>query len=216
MISEQAVALTDFALAIECAAFALVTSSIGRGGARDHRQERWFALFFAATSAAAVLGGAFHGFTDHCDSAAGRVVWEATLLAIGLGAVASWCAGAHLLVDGSARRRLVTIACSGFLFYAAAIVASGTCSFEIAVAFYVPATLFLLIAFIVAWLRTNDRAAVAAAVGLGLTLAGSALQQTGAVADSRWLDHNTAFHLIQALALALVFVGVRACLRTRF
>lgn len=59
VISEPDVTLTDYGLAIECAAFAYLLS---RRGCRGDPLRTSFMLFFASTALAAFTGGAVHGF----------------------------------------------------------------------------------------------------------------------------------------------------------
>ena len=74
-MTEPDVALTDFALAIECALLAYLLLRRGRGRLRG-----WFATFFGAVSAASVLGGTSHGFFASPEVPGHTLVWTATML----------------------------------------------------------------------------------------------------------------------------------------
>ena len=58
-ITDPAVTLTDYALAIECAA---IVALLMRSEASDETLRFWFILFFAAAALASLLGGTVHGF----------------------------------------------------------------------------------------------------------------------------------------------------------
>ncbi len=205
MIAEPDVALSDYGLVVECGALAWRldrTTAVGR----------WFTAFFAATGAAALAGGTVHGFFPGFAGPLPHALWRATLVAIGVTALAAWAAGAHLLFRVDAARWLVRAAAAAFAAYAAFAVA-GVPAFRVAIWDYVPAALFLAIAFAARRLRTGDRTAVLGAVGLVIALVASAVQQGGTAFDTPWLDHNAIYHLIDAVALLLVFAGARRAAR---
>ena len=83
--------MTDFGLAVECAIFAVIVARrVARGSYRT-----WVLTFFASIAVGAWLGGMAHAwFYDR--SAAAQVVWVATMLAIGVTALACWNLGAEV------------------------------------------------------------------------------------------------------------------------
>src|SRR6267378_2479588 len=95
-MTEPAVTLTDYALAIECAVFVI---ALARLDARDKELCFWFVVFFASIGAASVLGGTVHGFFLAASSPARRVLWPATILAILVTSFAAWNIGAVLKLD---------------------------------------------------------------------------------------------------------------------
>jgi len=58
-LTQPAVALTDYGLAIECAVFVLL---LIRRDASDRTLRFWFVVFFAPIGGASLLGGTVHGF----------------------------------------------------------------------------------------------------------------------------------------------------------
>ena len=192
-MTEPDVALTDFAIAVECAAFAVLCA----------RTRRPLAPMFALTALGAVTGGLVHGFAADEASRAYRILWPATLLAI-IGASLSLAIAAADLVGVSRglRRALWIPAIAAGLF-----VLSGHDDFLIAVAVYVPASLGAAIALAI-------RGAPLGAVGLLLGIGAGALQQRGYTPLPGTLSHNAFYHLIQMAALALVYVGARGYRRS--
>jgi hypothetical protein len=199
VIAEPDVALTDFALAVECGAFAgLLRRSSGAA--------RWLQLFYAATAVASLAGGVVHGFLPE-RTALTRVLWAATLLAIGAAALGAWAAAASILLSPGTANRVIALAAAAFAGYAT-LVLGGVQAFRLAVWAYVPAALLLLVAFGVLFRRTRARPALAGVVGLVVTF-GAAWVQQAQVSLHAWLTHNALYHLIQGAALALLFVGAR-------
>jgi len=203
---EPDVALTDFGLALECAVLAIL---LRVRPARDHASRTAFVVFFAALAAAALSGGIVHGFLPDEASAGYRVVWRATMLAIGLAAVAAWSAGAHLAMTASAATWVTRAAVAGLAAYAL-VVLRVTDDFAAAVGFYLPAALFLLGAFAVQYRRTRAAPLRAGMAGLLLTFIASGAQQAGIDLHPRYFNHNALYHLLQAVAMWLVYVSARA------
>ena len=111
---ERDVALTDFGLTIEC--LALAAWLHWRTPMNPLRT--WFVIFFAALGIAALLGGITHGFLNDPRSALYGLTWSATLLAIGIAAVATWTIGARLLFSERTAKRVLVAAGLLFIVYA--------------------------------------------------------------------------------------------------
>jgi hypothetical protein len=195
-MTEPDVAISDYLIAIETAAFAAL---IVRSG--DGSQFRWpFVIFFGATSAAALAGGTVHGFFSGSRSPLAIGLWRATLLALGVAAYATWTIGAKLLLSPDT-------ACA--LQAGAAVVAAGygvivlavSDRFWIAVAHYLPPAIFLLVAFAAAGMNLEGVA------GLVLTLAAAVVQMRRIALV--WLTHNATYHVIQAVGLFLIYRAAR-------
>jgi hypothetical protein len=195
-VTEPDVALTDFALALECAILAgWIAHSPGITASRG----AWIA-FYVATGAAAALGGIWHGFF----TAPGRVsaaLWVATLLAVGAAAVAAWVIGACAILAPAAARAVIAAAAAVAAAYALVVIGQRGGPFALAVAAYLPATLWLLVAFAQAWRARPTRALGLGLAGVLATLGAVVVQRTGA---------NALYHVVQGIALALIAIGARA------
>jgi hypothetical protein len=207
-LSEPDVALTDFGLAIECAVFA---GSL-YWGRRGRSLRTWWILFFGALGGGALLGGITHGFVTDDDSALPRALWSATLFAIGLAALACWVIGGYLLFPQRAVRQVIVVAVSLFAAYVV-IILFVSASFAIAIVHYGLAGAFLLAAFIVIYRRRRQRAVLAGIAGTALSYAAAAVQQSEIAMPALNLSHNALYHLIQAVALLLIFLAARILIR---
>jgi hypothetical protein len=190
-VSEPAVTLTDWLLAVECAVFA----GMLRGG---------FARLFAALALASLLGGTVHGFFPE-EFWLDRALWRAALLALGASALFAAEIAGDLL--GWARTRIVTRLV--FLGYAGLIL-TGRDRFGIAVTVYLPAVLLLLFALARESRIRGERRIALGVWGLVGTLVAALGQQLRLGAHPVYFDHNALYHVVQAAALVLVFVGGRA------
>jgi hypothetical protein len=202
---EPDVALTDFGLAIECAAFA---AWLHRGAVSAGPLRAGWTLFFCAIGIAALLGGITHGLISDHDAFPARAIWWATLLAIGLAAFACWVIGGYLLFPRRVARSVTIAAGSLFAVYAAAILLLSP-SFLLAVAHYGLAGAFLLAAFVVIYCRRRERNVLLGIVGLILSYAAAAVQQSETAMPALNLSHNALYHVIQAVALLLIFLAAR-------
>jgi len=201
---EPDVALTDYGLAVESAILAWLIRTRSREGKRSF----WFALFFAALAVSALLGGTAHGFIADKESLLHQIVWNGTLLAIGASAVAGWAIGAHLIWSDAVAAAVVRIAFVVFLAYTAVVLFIAQ-SFAVAVIHYLPAAAFLLAAFGTAYFRCHARWALVGAGSIALMFAAAVVQQSGIDLHPQYFNHNALYHLIQAIALFLLYRAVR-------
>ena len=204
-LTEPAVALTDFALAIECVVFVLL---LARGDASDRTLRLWFVVFFASAGLASVLGGSVHGFFPDKNSDGRQILWQATLLAILVTALAAWNIGAGLLLTerkATVVRRLAILQLVIFSF----VVMFVKPEFYIAIIAYLPATLFLLIGLISGYRSRRLPALRWGIAGLGLTFLAAAVQRLNIGIHPHYFDHNALYHVIQGAGLWMIFLGAR-------
>ena len=195
-MTEPDVALTDYALALECTVFAYLL------------QRKEHALFFGSAAIASLAGGTVHGFFLDDRTLGNAVLWRITLIAIGVTAASAWAVGARVLFPGPTARRISIAAAAAFAAYCVVTVFI-TQEFRAAVVFYLPAVVFLLVALSVAYARARERGILVAVAGLGLMFIAAAVQQARIALHPRYFNHNALYHLMQALALWLLFLGLR-------
>jgi len=204
-LMEPDVALTDYGLTIECAVLAILLYKQAR---RGNAMRFWFVTLFAALGFGACLGGTEHGFIDDKTSRLHGLVWSATLISIGVAAVAAWAIGARLLFSGRVVRCITSAAVILFGIYSA-IVLWRIRDFWIAIVHYLPASVFLLTAFLIDYRRSLSRYLGAGVAGLGLTFVAATVQQAGIGLHPIYFNHNALYHLIQALGFLLIYCCAR-------
>jgi len=208
-MTEPDVVLTDYALAVEAIIFALLTSRSSTG----HRLlGRWFVLFFCATAAASLAGGTVHGFFLDESTLGARILWPATLIAVGAAALAAWAIGAKIQFLPAGARLVARAAAVEFLIYAAAVVA-GIRAFSVAIINYLPAAVFLLWVFASAGVRTRDRAFMLGAGAMVLTFIAAGVQWAQVHPAPPYLTHNSFYHLLQAISLFMLFASANTVIR---
>lgn len=205
MIQEADVALTDFGLAVETGAFAVL---LARRGAARPLLRAWWVLFFAAGCAATVLGGIVHAGWGPRVTPLSGALWAGGLVALGATALGAWGIGATLALRPAAARWMTRAAVVEFAAYALAV-AVGARAFAVAVANYLPAALFLLGVFALAYRRTGGRHAGLGVLGVLTTFAASWVQWAQVALHPRWFTHNALYHAIEAVALLLLFLAAR-------
>ena len=205
MITEPVVALTDYGLALECAAF---TCLLLRDGRRPSLAG-WFTLFFGSLSVGALLGGTVHGFFLDETTIGYRLLWPATLIAIGLTAVAAWGIASGMLLSPQAARRVSQGAAGLFLLYAGVVLFVKQ-TYSVALLHYLPPAIFLFVAWLVIYRRTRTSRALIGVSGLGLTFIAAGIQQERVAIHPIYFDHNALYHLVQAAALLMIFLSARA------
>jgi hypothetical protein len=208
-MTEADVVLTDYFLAAESALFAWLLSrqpSIAPG-LRDP-----FVLFFTATAAGSLTGGTVHGFFLSDASQVGVVLWRVALLSLGVAALSAWTIGARMLFSPPTAQGIQVAATCVWLVYAAVVVAVND-SFWVAVANYLPVTLFLAVAFVAAYRSTGELAMAIGVAGLALTVVAALVQQLHVALHPRYFNHNALYHAIQAVALFMIFWSARSLVR---
>lgn len=205
LLTEPDVALTDFLLSLEAGLFAVLLWRTGSGS--DLRLS--FVVFFAATAVSALTGGIVHGFFTASYTTPGVVLWRLTLIALGVVALAMWTIGARLLLPPSAARIVFVVITMVAVAYAITVAVVSD-DFRIAIAHYLPPTLFLLFAFAVAYRRDRRLPLLAGVIGMMLTLVAAYVQQRKIALHPIYFNHNALYHAIQAAGLALMYLTGRA------
>jgi hypothetical protein len=200
-LAEPDAALTDFGVAVEAAILAGLIARRGRAAAR-----RWWTFFFGALAIGALLGGIEHGFFPDGVSLPSVILWRLTLLALGLTALAAWGAGTTALARPTT---WIPVGATGlFVAYALAVLFV-TDQFGLAMAHYLPAALFLLAMLAHCWWRAGARPAAVGVLGLVILLAGSWVQWRRIPLHPVYFTHNALDHLIEAVALLLLYRAAR-------
>ncbi len=205
-MTEPAVTLTDYALAVESAVFVIALSRLD---ARDKELCFWFIVFFASIGAASILGGTVHGFFLPASSQGRRILWPATLLAILMTTLAAWNIGAVLQLPERPAVLVRHLAIAQLVIFSL-VVLFVTSKFYVGIIAYLPSTLFLLFTFITAYRRRADAGVRWGIVGLALTLVAAAVQQLHVGIHPIYFDHNAFYHVIQGAALGMIFVAARS------
>ena len=204
-MTEPAVALTDFGLAVECAIFVwllLPLPSAAIGAAAAHR---WFCAFFAASGIASLLGGTVHGYFT-TPSSAHTVLWQFTLAAVGFGAL-TLSMIALALID---RHRSTSARSAAALLFVICLAATLTWPrFVVVMAAYLPAVLFLFVVLATRRRERHDGFSAWAMAGIAIMLVAALVQQIGPGPFPASFNHNAVFHVIQSLALLALFRGAQ-------
>ncbi len=174
--------------------------------------QAWFVLFFSAISFAGFTGGTVHGFFPDTRSSGYAVLWPATLLAVGTGALAGWGAGASMSFNSATAAWISRLAFVAYLFYAV-VVLFVTSNFAVAIVHYLPAAVFLGIMFLLAYCRQGAPILLLGLLGLLFTVVAAGFQHARIGIHPRYLNYNALYHLIQGLALLLIFLAARWLIR---
>lgn len=204
-MTEPDVTLTDYALAVECALFCALATRWPTG---DPRLRRSWAILFGSICVGSSLGGTVHGFFAAANTPGYLLLWAGTLLCLGVTSTAMWMIGSYVVLDegkGSVVRRAAIVV----LVVYSTVVLFVSQRFVVAIAAYLPATVFLLVAFVIAYRRSTDRPLLVGIIGLALTFVAAAVQQLRIAIHPVYFNHNALYHVIQGVALWLLFLGAR-------
>jgi hypothetical protein len=141
-----------------------------------------------------------------------RFCWLITLIFLGITALSEYGIAARLLLTLRSGNVLIFAAVLIFAMYVATILLWNT-RFRIAIIDYLSGLVFLLLAFVGTYSRHRSRPALVGVVGLLLTVAASVVQQAHISIDPRYFNHNAFYHLLEAIALLLIYWAARSLVR---
>lgn len=205
-IHDPDVALTDLALALLGGYLGWrLWAASGRGPmARDGAIVLW------ALASAAFWGAVFHAFfPDGTRTSSGFLAWVPVVLSILV--VAS--ALLHLALRVSMPRlprpaRVAIVASYALAFGAVTLLVDA--SYGVIVRFYSPVLVLFLVAAVIHAARTRARGWTLIAISFALSLVAAVLQQARVALDPEYFDHNALYHVLQGVALVLMYRGFRA------
>jgi len=196
-ISEPMTVLTDYLLAGVAAALAYRLHRANRS-----RAATLWALTFAATALAALVGGSVHGLVPRPP----RVFYllrTATVMSVGAGTACLLAGVVFATVGPGSLRRVLLALCALKLALYLAWVARHP-EFRYAAYDSAPVGLLVLAFLIRWWLGSRSRAAGLGVAGMLLSIVGLVLQQSRFGIHDTWFNHNDLYHAVQAAALWLV------------
>jgi hypothetical protein len=212
LVSEPDVTLTDYALALECAVCAawLGLTPTSKTWLRNAGM-----LFFVFLGCSAATGGTVHGFCPDPNSSACQILWQLTLQAIGWASFSTWVLGAGILATGRTARRLALAGIPQIVLFSV-LALLFTQEFWLVFTIYLPAALLLLAGFCRAGWCGGHRFLLVGASGSVLSFVSSFLQFMRIGIDPIYFNHNALAHTVQAVALALIFLGARYAVGSTF
>jgi len=205
------VALTDYALAAECAVFTYWLART-RAGASEFRL--WFVLFFSSISLATVAGGTVHGFFADKSSVGHRILWPATLILIGLAALCGMRVAALMELTGAAARIVNRAALAGFVIYVAVVLWISS-AFLVAIIGYFPAMVMLGVSSLTVYRREGEPGFLSGFLGICVTFIAAGVQQMKVDISPRYFNHNSLYHVLQGIGLFMIFVMACAICRNK-
>ena len=210
-ISEPATLVTDYLLA-------LFTGALGyrlRLAARDAewsafietaRQQQWWSVAFMATAVAGAAGGTVHGFQHAMARSLTNLLWLVTLESLVVAAFAVVSAAIVLVGWGGTVRFAATFAAAvAFGSYGLWVIKNPV--FLSAIAAY--GTAFAVLLGVRLYMRPLDRGGRLLIGGVALSLVAAGVQQSG-WSIHRNFNHNDLYHVIQAVAVWLLYRAARA------
>ena len=203
---EPDVTITDFALAIECAVFALL---VARRGARGHTTNRQFALTFAALGASCLFGGIWHGFFSGAETQAGRWVWFATLAALACAAFMLWQVAAAWIATLTWAGRIRAAALVQFVVQLATS-AFITDAFAVGAAGMMPPIALVMLLHAGRYRDNRSPRALSGVVGFALSVLSGIVIVLDVSLHSVWATTFAVYHALQFVAFWLVFLSVPA------
>jgi hypothetical protein len=165
-------------------------------------------ILILGLGSAAFWGAVFHAFfPEETATRAGFIAWIPVSLSIVVAAAAMLDMALRILLPGMAhgvRLLLLATYAAGF----AAVVLLVDESFSSIVRFYVPALLLFLAGAGLQAVRSGSGWSWIIA-GLLVSVGAALMQQAEVSLDPRYFDHNAVYHVLQSIALVILYHGFR-------
>jgi hypothetical protein len=200
-ITEPSTLLTDYALATLCAVLAWRLRAAAE--ATRQRAVRVWAFAFAVTALGSLFGGTYHGFQVMLGERAAAVVWTLTTTTVGAAACLLLTASLVASVAPQARRWWLAIVAAQYAAYVAWMLRHD--EFVYVIVEYGSAMLCVLALMLTPRMRRSEAGRWIVA-GIGVSIAAALVQQSGFDLH-RHLNHNDLQHLVQMVAVSLLYKG---------
>jgi len=211
-LHEFDVAATDFLLFLESTLFAWLLIRFKSSAAP---LQRLFGALFAMLAIASLLGALYHAFFPaKTATPPGLAIWLLIGLSIGLASIVVWYIDALLLDSERLRRALPAFACINLLVFMCMLVLVSH-QFKIIIAFYVPPMIALAVISFARWRRTSAMQWFWMFTGIVISFVAAALQFLRIGIHPVYFNHDAVYHVVQAAALAILFVSFLRVLRMR-
>ncbi len=201
-VTEPMTMITDYVMG--ALALVLAARLLNVGVAFHRTSVTLFALTFLMTAVAALVGGSYHGFVQMVPIPAARVMWKVTLVATGIGSASLLAGAIYAGTIGTWQRLLLAVVLVKLATYLWWI--SSHDDFVFVIADYGSALVGLLVLSSV--MRPSGLTPAAAWFAAGVAVSAVAgLIQYFKLAPHPRFNHNDLFHVVQMLALYLLFRG---------
>ena len=197
--------LTDYGLTVLCSWFAW--NYLPK--THSHQPRALWTLFFGSIAVASLTGGTVHGFFLDQSTFGYRILWPTTLIAIGVTAATVWVLiGFSISKSVDSVKNWAFFAVIMFLIYSTVVLFYSQ-RFTVVILNYVPAMVALLVVNIREYVRTSSTPYLLVIGGILVILVAACIQQAGLGIHPNYFNHNSTYHLVQALGLLLLFKGAK-------
>ncbi|MEK6894264.1 MAG: hypothetical protein AABX10_02270 [Nanoarchaeota archaeon] len=208
-LQQPDVAITDFLLMLEAITLACLILQIK--GKNKIRSSTF--LFYISLALGSFIGGIVHGFFPESGSLVNFVLWKATMISLGLVTLFSWIIAGTILLP-KRNKLIIFLASLEFVFYAVYTLFINS-DFKIAIYNYIPAILLLLISFFYTCFKLKNYNSIFGIIGVVLTFIAAWIQQAQVSIHPIYFNYNALYHVIQAIAILLIFVSLRYIISTK-
>lgn len=203
-MTELSVTLSDYLLALICIVFAW---HFYKNKRKQNLLGRLWTILFASLASASLAGGTVHGFYSDETTLTYQILWLVTLLSLGITAASCWILSGFFLNGRQHISKWIFFASLLFVIYAVAVIFL-TQNFLFAILNYLSALICLLVVVIRCYLKTKISYFLWIILGIILTFLAAGLQRSG-ISIHPYFNHNTVYHLVQALGFTVVFIGAK-------
>lgn len=161
---------------------------------------------FLVTAVGAVAGGTAHGFREFIGETGEIVTWQVAVYSLGLTTLFFLCGTILAHTPTKWRNLFLALAIIEFVFYALWMVFYD--SFVYAILDYTLGAIAIGIIEAIKWKNSKETSGRWIISSIALTFFAASLQQVG-VGINEHFNHNDVYHVLQAIAMIMLYLGVR-------
>lgn len=195
-IAEINVAITDYTLALQAFIIIIYINK------QPSKHLIWLSLFISIL-VASLLGGTVHGFFRNELSYYHQTLWKLTLLSVSCMTFCMWHVN-NIFIENSAIKKTISIFTIFQFIINNMVIIFFSSDFSLVALNYLPAITALFIVFIKEYISQKNRIFIAGITSIFLTFIGFFVQFKK-ISLSYYFNHNTIYHIIQLVAIYLLF-----------
>ncbi len=212
-IYEFSVAITDFILFIGSCLFAYFLYTQKTTQVLLHRL---FILLFLSLSASSLLGAIFHAFfPEKTSTTSGFVIWILTALSIGITASVVWCINGIIFKGNKSLKIVLPFVILYLLAFIYALL-NVDYHFKTIIFFYIPPMAIFALISLVQFLKNHILAWFYLFIGIMISFIAAIIQYLQISLNPIYFNFNSFYHLVQGIALVVIFLSFRSLLGEDF
>jgi len=199
------VLITEIILSLQCFYFSYVASQVN---AQNNLLKVWSTSFFIVLGIASFLGAIVNGLFYFDNSLLVDILWNLSLLFLGVGISIFWILGAAVINSTAFYRLMIYFSIICFAIYYLSLLLLSN-EFLVAIFYSMVTILYMLFVFIFKFLLDLSNKLFSGIIGLGIFILATCIQQMEFELTNIGLSNNAIFHILVMISFTLFFITLK-------